>query len=127
MSLIEFNGFGAIAGIDRVERAGFNNTEKSTFRSSVIEKVPTIHYAIANDIVHRLGTGDPNLIADFDGSWHVNGKGNSYVLDFRRYKDGAPDVGRNKLGVVDAHRIESGFYRGLSNYAADFSTGPYRA
>ena len=124
ISLIEFNGFGAIAGIDRLEKSGFGGSAKSFFKSEVAD-VPTIHYAIANDIVHRLGTGEPNLIAGFDGSWHVNGKGNSYVLDFRRFKDGAPDFGRNKLSIVDAHRIESGFYRGFSNYASNFSTAPY--
>ncbi len=125
ISLIDFNGFGAIAGIDRVEKSGFGSSAKSFFKFEVAENVPTIHYAIANDIVHRLGTGDPNLIARFDGSWHLNGNGNSYVLDFRRFKGNAPDVGRNKLSIVDAHRIESGFYRGFSNYAADFSTAPY--
>ncbi|MGA8006367.1 MAG: calcium-binding protein, partial [Burkholderiales bacterium] len=125
MSLIEFNGFGALAGIDYLERNQFNNLPPAQYNPNLIADVPTLHYAIANDIVHRLGTGDPKLIAGFDGSWHVNGKGNSYVLDFRRFKDNAPDVGRNRLGIVDAHRIESGFYRGFSNYAADFSTAPY--
>ncbi len=120
LTLIDFNGFGAVAGVDAVsnEVDGFNGLPSARYDKTLLAGVPTIHYAIDNDIVHRLGRGNP---ADFDlfgRSWHVNGSGNSYTFNFRRSESGD----QNKLNLVDAHRIESGFYRGFERYGSTFAT-----
>jgi hypothetical protein len=100
--LITFNGLGGLDG------------RQTLFNSAVqdpIANVETAHFIVRNDIVARLGGG------------HINGASSMYRLNF--YATGeleavppasgqsyAPAATR-ALGLWEAHRIESGFYRGL--------------
>lgn len=114
VSLVTFNGFAAVEGIRELQELD------SAFDPYLLSGAQTYHYATENDIVHRLGGGDG--IAP-GGSWHLNGSGNSYVLDFRRFLGGNEVAGKqNYLNLVDAHRIESGFYQGFDNYKKTFET-----
>jgi Ca2+-binding RTX toxin-like protein len=124
MSLVEFNGFGAVAGIDSLLKDGFGGVAGSRYNPNLLANVSTLHYAIDNDVVHRVGTGNPADLAFLGGSWHVNGTGNSYTFNFRRFNsDGTEVTGtQNRLNLVDAHRIESGFYRGFANYGSTFAS-----
>ena len=45
-------------------------------------RVETAHFVIDNDIIHRLGGGDPTKLKAVGGSWHVNGNNNVYQFDF---------------------------------------------
>jgi len=124
MTLIHFNGFGAVAGIDAVAQDRFGNLPPARYDANLLVGVPTIHYAIDNDVVHRVGTGKSADLALLGGSWHVNGAGNSYTFNFRRFNaDGTEVTGtQNRLNLVDAHRIESGFYRGFASYGSTFAS-----
>jgi Ca2+-binding RTX toxin-like protein len=87
LSIITFNGLGAIGGM-RAMRPDFN--------PQLLSGAETAHYTVYNDIVHRLGEGN------------FNASNNTYLLDFRAI----PGQDR-ALDIVDAHRIETGFYRGF--------------
>lgn len=119
VSLVTFNGFGAVKGLQDVAAS-----RVEAFDPAILGKAPTYHYGITNDIVHNLGRAGG---AAPGGSWHLNGLGNSYVLDFRRFTGGIDNrlevAGRqNYLNLVDAHRTESGFYQGFDNYGLNFET-----
>jgi len=109
ITLITFNGFGGVRGL-QLMNGGYN--------PNLIKPVDTRHYVIDNDIVHRLGAGDRSQLAAVGGSWHVNGTGNTYQFDFLQRRNGqvvlASDGRQLKLFLVDAHRIESGFYDGFA-------------
>jgi Ca2+-binding RTX toxin-like protein len=108
ISLVTFNGFGGVRGLQ--------NLNGGTYDATLIANVETAHYVIPNDIVHRLGAGKAEQLASVGGSWHVNGKGNTYILDFKRKGSIGPTGEEFKLGPVSAHRIESGFYYGFDAY-----------
>jgi Ca2+-binding RTX toxin-like protein len=87
LSIITFNGLGAFGGM---------RTLRADFSPERLAGAETAHYVVYNDIVSRLGDGN------------FNAPGNTYLLDFR-----ALPGQERALHFVDAHRIESGFYRGF--------------
>lgn len=97
LSLTTFNSLGAVDGLaDRPVNAG-----------AVLANVATQHFITENDIVSRLGSGNVNQV------------GNTYLLGFR-------DSIGNQIqtyypSTQDAHRIESGFYRGFNVYGGSFA------
>lgn len=114
VTLTTYNAFGGLDGLQEIYRSGFN--------PSFVSGVSTRHYVTGNDLVSRLGGG------------HLNGAGNTYLLDFKeRVEGGLPvlDEFGNVAAVtadfyhypdlVDAHRIESGFYRWFAEQGTDFS------
>jgi Ca2+-binding RTX toxin-like protein len=111
ISLITFNSFGGVRGLQQLNN-GYDPT--------LLAGVETAHFVIDNDIVHRLGAGDPNQLASVGGSWHVNGKDNTYRFDFLQKQGGEfvrDSSGRIlKLDAFAAHRIEPGFYTGFDNF-----------
>src|SRR6266571_3903372 len=112
VSLVTFNGFGAVKGL--------MDLEGSAFKADLLNGATTYHYAINNDIVHRLGRSGADAPG---GSWHLNGQGHSVEFDFRRVIGGQEVAGtQNFLNLVDAHRIESGFYQGFANYSEILGT-----
>ncbi|MGH8611078.1 MAG: hypothetical protein ACREYF_03270, partial [Gammaproteobacteria bacterium] len=117
VTLTTFNGFGAVRGLIQLSQ---DRTE--VFQANLLAGVPTRHYGIANEVVHQLGRGSTADAQLAGGSWHLNGAGNSYTLEFRRFESGEPVSGaQNYLGIVQAHRIESGFYASFANYNTDFA------
>jgi hypothetical protein len=117
ITLITFNAFGGVRGLQLLNGGMYD--------PNLLESVDTRHFVIDNDIVHRLGAGDKSQLEAVGGSWHVNGKNNTYQFDFlQRHENGqvvlASDGRRLKLSFVDAHRIESGFYGGFANSASGF-------
>jgi hypothetical protein len=87
----------------------------------LLADVQTAHYTVYNDIVHRLGGG------------YLNGPGNTYQFKFTETVPGYDyyDEAGNRYQVppreiaydfVDAHRIESGFYRGFTKTGLDFAS-----
>ena len=114
MTLTTFNGFGGVRGL-----VGFY---KEAFKPSLLEYVSTAHYFVDNDLVHRLGAGKPEKLYDLGGSWHLNGAGKTYQLNFVKHdSDGIAQPGpQNKLGIIEGHRIESGFYQGFERHRTNF-------
>jgi hypothetical protein len=102
ITMTTFNGLGAVGGL--VHRAA--EPGGAPYDPVVLAGVPTAHYVITNDIVSRLGEGN------------INGASNTYKLDFRASTAGTILPEYNT--VVDAHRIESGFYRGFATYGRSF-------
>jgi pimeloyl-ACP methyl ester carboxylesterase len=105
VTLTTFNGLGASEGL----KARYESDKAEPFNQflpNVLSEVPTAHYVIANDLVSRLGGENLN-------------ESETYVLDFRKYGPG--HAIQSHLGIVDAHRIESGFYRGFERYGSDFT------
>jgi hypothetical protein len=113
VTLVTYNAFGGVRGLEELNGKG-------TYDPNLVKDVPTAHFAVTNDLVHRLGAGSPSDLADVGGSWHVNGKDHTFVLDFKQTLPGRLARGENGqqllLDPVDAHRIESGFYAGFANY-----------
>ena len=108
LSLITFNGLGGLDGL----------MQFGSYDPSLLAEVTTAHYAVRNDLVHRLGGG------------HVNGE-RSYVFEFADYIQPVPIldefgqvIGETRSlrnwGPIEAHRIESGFYRGLERSGLSF-------
>ncbi|HXF65557.1 MAG TPA: putative Ig domain-containing protein, partial [Burkholderiales bacterium] len=116
ISLITFNSFGGVRGLQQLNNGIYDPT--------LLAGVETAHFVIDNDIVHRLGAGDSAQLAAVGGSWHVNGKNNTYRFDFLQKQGG--DLVRDasgrilKLNTVSAHRIEPGFYAGFDNFQTTF-------
>src|SRR6266542_4323091 len=110
--LITYNGLGALDG-----RGQFFGASPVDPRLASVE---TAHFYITNDLVSRLGGGD------------INGDTSSYNLPFydfvndieaRDVETGLPYTipgGTPALDIADAHRIESGFYRGFRIFGGDF-------
>jgi len=55
ISLTTFNSFGAVRGIMDLEKSAGRD-----FKPDLMRGVETAHYAIYNDLVHRLGAGEPS-------------------------------------------------------------------
>jgi Ca2+-binding RTX toxin-like protein len=112
LSLTTFNGFGGVQGLLKMQSDPKHPTEAYTFDSNLLKGVETAHYGIENDIVHRLGGA------------HLNGAGNTYEIAFRRNSASGqpfdPSDPRGFMGLVESHRIESGFYQGFDLYQTDF-------
>jgi hypothetical protein len=112
ISLITFNAFGGVRGLQALNTGQYDPT--------LLGGVDTAHFVIDNDIIHKLGAGDPKNLAAIGGSWHVNGASNTYQLNFAQKKDGRlvrTESGRVlKLDMVSAHRIEAGFYYGFDAF-----------
>ncbi|MBW7900200.1 MAG: hypothetical protein H3C26_01900 [Rhodocyclaceae bacterium] len=115
LTLTTYNAFGGLDGLQEIYDTDFN--------ASLVSGVATRHYVTTNDLVSRLGGG------------HLNGgPGNTFLLDFKYKVDGGlplyDEVG-NVVGttderyyapdLVEAHRIESGFYRWFAELGTDFS------
>lgn len=113
IALLTYNGLGGIAGLQKI-------SEDDPVDAFALQGSVTRHYWITGDLVHRLGEGAGNL----QGQAHLNGRGNGYRLDFfAGPADNLPETvdGQPRWNnVIDAHRIESGFYAGINNAPADF-------
>ena len=105
------------------------------FNPSRLSGVPTAHYSVENDIVHRLGgLFDGNVLkAGFLNG--VDGQVNNlyHFADWRHWDTppgsppGSPGVERKNdpqgyLDLTEGHRIETGFYQGLDRYSTTFSS-----
>jgi hypothetical protein len=118
ITLTTFNAFAGGAGLLRT----YGIDPDDGYNQKRLAGVSTAHYVITNDIVHALG-------AAFTGRQvlgHLNAQdGNTSNLfqfdDFRAFENGQPKTGeRSFLSLVDAHRIESGFYAGMDRYQQSF-------
>ena len=105
VTLTTYNALGVMDRLSKDPR--FNQV------SPRIHEVSTAHFATYNDVIHRLGGG------------LLNGASNTYQLKFTRtipaYEYVDPEGTLHEFparevayDVVDAHRIESGFYRGFA-------------
>lgn len=99
LTLTTFNGLAGGAALTRL--GGATDEQLAAFRPA-----RAAHYEVANDLVNRLG-GD-----------HLAGAGNLYRLDFRSDQTDPTSGEKLLLNPVDAHRIESGFYRPLAQQIA---------
>jgi Ca2+-binding RTX toxin-like protein len=112
ISLVTFNAFGSVRGLQQLN--------SGIYDTALLAGVETAHFVIDNEIVHRLGAGDQAQLAAVGGSWHVNGKDNTYQFDFLQKQGGElvrDSTGRVlKLDLVSAHRTEAGFYAGFDNF-----------
>lgn len=104
LTLTTFNGLGSLAALQE-ELAG-------SFKHDLVAGMASIrHYFMPNDIVVRLGLG------------HLGAS--TYELPFR---PGGTIAGANRLlefGIVEGHRVESGFYANLqSEYQPPFAGLP---
>src|SRR5262249_28054132 len=114
-SNIALTSFNAPGGVSALTKNGTTLAGTAGYDQSVLAGIASAgHYAIANDIVYRLGNG------------HVGGHVALLpVVDVRPKKDGRTQLADGtpfQLGIADAHRIESGFYRGLVPVNGDFTT-----
>ncbi|WHZ29132.1 MAG: Alkaline phosphatase [Nitrospira sp.] len=89
ISLTTFNGLGGLKGL----------TDHVSYDPTVLQGLGLSgHFYVTNDMVSRFGDG------------HVGG--DTFLLDFR--SDRTNDLGyQYAYGLVDAHRIETGFYANL--------------
>ncbi len=89
VSLTTFNALGGLKGL----------TDHLAYDPTVLQGLGLSgHFYVANDLVSRFGGG------------HVGG--DTFLLDFK--SDRTNDLGqRYAYGLVDAHRIETGFYANL--------------
>ena len=107
ITLTTFNGLGGVAGLSQ----NVSQLLGEPFNAHLLDNVTTAYYYTTNDLVHSLGDGN------------LNGSAHEYRLDFPKL-----DVSTNSEGelvklpdgslaapdFIDAHRIESGFYRGFN-------------
>ncbi len=119
VTLTTYNAFGGLDGLQEMYGENFN--------PALVSNVATRHYVTTNDLVSRLGGG------------HLNGAGNTLLLDFQYKVEGGLPL-YDELGnvvdttneryyapdLVEAHRIETGFYRWFAELGTDFSAAtPY--
>lgn len=127
VTLTTFNAFAAGAGLTEIYDGKDN---RPPFDPALLAKVQTAHYAISNDLVHRIGAVMEYYDEEVDGVLqprarlkpgygHLNGEGNTLLLDFRR-PGATDDDPQGYLHTIDAHRIEKGFYQGFDVYQGDF-------
>ncbi len=130
VSLTTFNAFAGAQGL--IELYG-----RDGYKPDMLAGVQTAHFAIDNDLVHRLGAdvdsrlefvGENAKLVPYvrPGYGHLNGDGNTFVLGFKRYENGAPVPGdQGFLDLINSHRIESGFYAGFANYGVSFAPNAF--
>ncbi len=106
VTLTTFNGLGAYEGLNGRERSD-PDSPVNRFMPNVLAGVSTAHYVITNDLASRLGGNNLN-------------ESETYLLDFRKFGPNHPID--SALSIVDAHRIESGFYQGFTRYQTDFTS-----
>lgn len=97
VSLTTFNGLGGLKSlIDNLPTSG---VQHAAYDPTILQGLGlSAHFYVANDMVSRFGGG------------HVGG--DTFLLDFR--SDRTNDLGQQYAhGLVDAHRIETGFYANL--------------
>ena len=130
VTLTTFNGFAGGLGLSQL----YNGQEgREQFNPHRLSGVPTAHYSIENDIVHNVGGA-------FEGNRLKPGFGflnatdgevrNLYHFAGWRHWDANPLGGpgtektgpQSYLGLVEGHRIESGFYQGLDRYKTTFTS-----
>jgi len=104
LTLTTFNGLAGGAALTRL--GGATDEQLAAFRPA-----RAAHYEVANDLVNRLGGN------------HLAGAGNLYRLDFRSDQTDPTSGEKLLLNPVDAHRIESGFYR---PFAQQIAKGDHR-
>ena len=94
VTLTTFNGLGGLKGlIDNLPTSG---VQHAAYDPTVLQGLG--HFYITNDMVSRFGGG------------HVGG--DTFLLDFR--SDRINDLGQQyAYDLIDAHRIETGFYANL--------------
>ncbi len=97
VTLTTFNGLGGLKGL--VDNLPTSGIQHAAYDSTVLQGLGLSgHFYITNDMVSRFGGG------------HVGG--DTFLLDFR--SDRINDLGqRYAYGLIDAHRIETGFYANL--------------
>ena len=96
MSLITFNALGGYSGL--VSNLG-------SYQASVLDGLgQAAHFVITGDMASRLG-GDPTV-----GIGQVGGQ--VYLLDYQTVNPTTFET--VKMDLVEAHRIETGFYAGLN-------------
>lgn len=112
VTLTTFNSFGGAQGLQEIFK------DSGGFDPNLLAGVQTAHYATENDIVHLLGATTINGRT----IGHLNGK--TFLIDFRRPDSGGAPLAdsdpQSFPNLVDAHRIETGFYRGFDIYSTDF-------
>lgn len=117
--LTTYNAFASAGGLAKL----YGNDPSTGYRPTLLAGVPTAHYSIENDVVHNLGA----VHADIGVLGHLNARdgavNNLYHFDFRAFDDnGQPKLGEQGfLGLVEGHRIETGFYAGLTRYGTNFA------
>jgi Ca2+-binding RTX toxin-like protein len=127
VTLTTFNAFAGAAGLMEIYDGRDGRT---LFDPGMLAGVQTAHYAVANELVHRLGAVMEHYSEEVDGVLqprsrlkagygHLNGDGNTYLLDFRQ-PGASDDDPQGYLNTIDAHRIEKGFYQGFDTYQGDF-------
>lgn len=97
VSLTTFNGLGGLKGL--VDNLPTSGVQHASYDPTILQGLGLSgHFYITNDLVSRFGGG------------HVGG--DTFLLDFR--SDRTNDFGHQyAYGLVDAHRIETGFYANL--------------
>ena len=117
--LTTYNGFSGGAGLASI----YGSDPSTGYQPTLLANVPTAHYSIENDIVHNLG----GAYTSGGVLGHLNaqdgGISNLYQFDFRAVGvDGQLEVGEQSyLGLIEGHRIESGFYAGFDRYGVSFA------
>lgn len=99
LTLTTFNGLAGGAALTRL--GGVADEQLAAFRPA-----RTAHYEVSNDLINRFG------------GHHLAAAGNLYRLDFRSEKTNPATGEKWLLNPVDAHRIESGFYRPFAQQIA---------
>ncbi|MDH5348457.1 MAG: DUF2974 domain-containing protein [Nitrospira sp.] len=97
VSVTTFNGLGGLKGL--VDNLPASGIQHAAYDSTILQGLGLSgHFYVTNDMVSRFGDG------------HVGGE--TFLLDFR--SDRINDLGQQyAYGLVDAHRIETGFYANL--------------
>jgi Ca2+-binding RTX toxin-like protein len=117
VTLTSFNAFAAGLGLKKIYGQSFEPLQ--------LAGIPTAHYSIENEIIHRVG-------GSFVGNELQHGflnaidEGQSNLYHFASWRHWKDDIERRDeqgyLGLVEGHRIESGFYQGLDRYNTTFSS-----
>lgn len=97
ISLTTFNALGGLKGL--VENLPTSGVQHASYNPTALQGLgQSGHFYVTNDLVSRFGGG------------HVGG--DTFLLDFKSYRTN--DLGQQyAYGLVDAHRIETGFYANL--------------
>jgi Ca2+-binding RTX toxin-like protein len=109
ISLVTFNG---LSSRDALTSQDYGKYPVAQIDGFSLSTDSVAHYYVTNDLISRLGGG------------HVGGP--AYELAFRQDRVDQTTGFRLSLNPVEAHRIESGFYRQFSrNVAGTTSFNPY--